>query len=78
VLITDLSLPVLDGFELVKLVRQDAALSEVSIICLSGYGGHRHDDVVAAGCDRLLQKPCAPDALAEVAAELVRARARQV
>jgi CheY-like chemotaxis protein len=73
-LITDLSLPGLDGFTLTALIRKDAALSGIPIICLSGYGGHRYEErALEAGCDRLLQKPCMPDALADAAAELLHA-----
>jgi len=71
-LITDLSLPGLDGFALTALIRQDAALSGIPIICLSGYGGYHHEQLaLEAGCNRLLQKPCMPDELADAAAELL-------
>ncbi len=70
--ITDLSLPGIDGFQLIAAVRDDAAFREIPIICLSGYGGFAHEQRArAAGCDRILQKPCMPDTLAEVAAELI-------
>lgn len=73
--VTDLSLPRLDGFELVSAIRSDPALAGIPVLCLSGYGGHAHEDKArAAGCDRLLQKPCMPDALAEAAATLIRDR----
>ena len=39
-LITDLSLPGIDGFALIARMRQDAALGTVPIICLSGTGRH--------------------------------------
>jgi CheY-like chemotaxis protein len=72
-LITDLSLPGIDGFELVAMVRTDPLLRKVPIICLSGYSGHVYEQrALAAGCDRMLQKPCMPDALAEAATELLR------
>ena len=72
-LITDLSLPGIDGFELIAQVRQDPSLGGMPIICLSGYGGHIYEErAAAAGCDRILLKPCMPDKLAEVAAELIR------
>jgi CheY-like chemotaxis protein len=72
--ITDLSLPGIDGFALVAHMRQDAVLSGIPIICLSGYGGHAYEQRAReAGCDRLLQKPCMPDALADVATELLHA-----
>ncbi len=70
--ITDLSLPGIDGFQLIAAVRNDATFREIPIICLSGYGGFAHEQRArAAGCDRILQKPCMPDKLAEVAAELI-------
>ena len=75
IVITDLSLPGVDGFELMALMRQDPVLQSVPIICLSGHGGHAHDTRArAAGCDRVLQKPCMPDALAAAALELLRDR----
>jgi CheY-like chemotaxis protein len=71
--ITDLSLPGMDGFELVAAIRSDPALRVIPIVCLSGYGGLAHEQRArAAGCDRILQKPCMPDALADVASELIR------
>jgi len=71
--ITDLSLPRMNGFELVAAIRNDPALRAIPIVCLSGYGGLAHEQRARdAGCDRILQKPCMPDALAEVATELIR------
>jgi two-component system cell cycle response regulator DivK len=70
--ITDLSLPGIDGFELIEHVRLDPGLRAIPIICLSGYGGHGYEErAQAAGCDRILLKPCMPDKLAEVAAEVI-------
>lgn len=72
-LITDLSLPRLDGFELMRQVRRDPAIRSIPIICLSGYGGDAYEARAReAGSDRLLLKPCMPDTLAEVAAELLK------
>ena len=77
-LITDLSLPRLDGFELMREVRRDPAIGRIPIICLSGHGGEAYEEQAReAGSDRLLLKPCMPDKLAEVAAELLRDAAKQ-
>ncbi len=71
-LITDLSLPGLDGFQLIARVRADPATSRLPIICLSGYGGHVHEQRARdAGADRALQKPCMPDTLEEIALALL-------
>jgi CheY-like chemotaxis protein len=75
IVITDLSLPGMDGFELIAQVRRDPAMAAVPIICLSGYGGHAHERrATAAGCNRVLQKPCMPDDLARATTELLRDR----
>jgi two-component system, cell cycle response regulator DivK len=69
-IVTDLSLPGVDGFELIARVRSDASLQSIPIICLSGYGGHEHEQRArAAGCDRILQKPCMPDELAVIVSD---------
>jgi len=76
--ITDLSLPGMNGFELVTAVRNDPALRGTPIICMSGYGGLAHENRAReAGCNRILQKPCMPDALADMAAELIREAAER-
>jgi CheY-like chemotaxis protein len=75
IVITDLSLPGIDGFELVALIRKDPAVAAIPIICLSGFGGHAHERRAAeAGCNRMLQKPCMPDELARATDELLRDR----
>ena len=71
-IITDLSLPGMDGFQLLARVREDDGLRALPIICLSGYGGQAHAlRARAAGCDLILQKPCMPDELAQAATELI-------
>ncbi len=75
--ITDLSLPQIDGFELVKRIRNDEALAKIPVICLSGYSDDAHEQrAIDAGADRVLQKPCLPDRLAEAAAILLRNRTK--
>lgn len=72
VIVTDLSLPGIDGFELISRVRADDTLKAIPILSLSGYGGTDHDErALKAGCDRILQKPCMPDALAAVVSEMI-------
>jgi CheY-like chemotaxis protein len=76
--ITDLSLPGINGFELIEQLRQNPDLRSMPILCLSGYGGSVYEErALAAGSDRILLKPCTPDALAEVAAELIQEAAKR-
>ena len=73
--ITDLALPVVNGFELVTRMRADPTLAAVPVICLSGYGGSAQEDRAReVGCDRLIEKPCLPDTLSDAALEVLRAR----
>lgn len=75
--ITDLSLPHVDGFELMNRMRNDPTLSAVPVLCLSGYSDDTHEQRArAAGCDRLIQKPCLPDTLAETASAMLRGEPR--
>jgi CheY-like chemotaxis protein len=73
VVITDLSLPGIDGFELIKRIRANRATERVPVICLSGHIGRSHEQRARdAGFDRIMVKPCMPDALAGAALEMVR------
>lgn len=63
-LLSDIGMPGMDGYQLVHRVRGQAALKEVPAIALSGYG--RHSDVDAAlqaGFDAHLPKPVMLDDL---------------
>ena len=69
VIVTDLALPRMDGFELIQRIRQDARLRHVPVIALSGYSGAEHEDrAMEAGSDRVLLKPCLPETLAQAVA----------
>jgi two-component system CheB/CheR fusion protein len=72
VVVTDLSLPDIDGFELLRRIRAEPAFQRTPVICLSGYGGFANEDrTKAAAFSRLLQKPCLPDTLAGAVAEVL-------
>ena len=71
--ITDFTLPGIDGFELIRQMRGNASTRRVPVICLSGHCGRAHEQRAReVGCDRVLEKPCLPEALARTARELVR------
>jgi CheY-like chemotaxis protein len=72
VVVTDVSLPDFDGFELIARMRRDPKLAGVPVICLSGYGGHAHEErAKELRCERLLQKPCLPDTLTHAVAAVL-------
>ena len=71
VVITDFSLPGIDGFELTRRIRGNASTRDVPVICLSGYSGNRYEQQAReVGCDRVIEKPCLPDVLAAAAHEM--------
>ncbi len=72
VIVTDLALPRMDGFELIERIRQDDRLRHVPVIALSGYSGPEHKGrALQAGSDQVLLKPCLPETLAEAVASVM-------
>ena len=66
VVVTDLALPRMDGFEMIKQMRDDDRLRDVPVIALSGYAGADYEDRARrAGSDVVLVKPCLPETLSE-------------
>ncbi|MGO8701163.1 MAG: response regulator, partial [Limisphaerales bacterium] len=57
-ILTDLNMPVLNGFGLLKWVRQNPPFIELPVIILSGCGSKRDmEDAYALGADLCLEKP---------------------
>ena len=72
-IITDLTLPGIDGFELVRQIRRNVSTRAIPVICVSGHGGRAHEERAReVGCTRVLEKPCMPETLAKTARDLVR------
>jgi len=63
-IVTDLSLPGLDGYEVIGRLKADVATRDIPIIALTA-----HADLASAlrarqaGCSAFLAKPCLPEAL---------------
>jgi PAS domain S-box-containing protein len=78
VIISDLGLPGMSGYDLAKRLRQEPTFGRVVLIALSGYA--REDDrrrALAAGFDHHLVKPADLDALAELLGKAQVAAAEQ-
>jgi CheY-like chemotaxis protein len=72
VIVTDVSLPGMDGFELVERLRRQAVTRRTPVVCLSGYGGQVYEERARrAGCNQIVQKPCLPDDLAVTVRQLL-------
>lgn len=75
VVVTDLALPRMDGYELVQRIRADERFRGIHVIALSGYSGAEHEARAReAGSDVVLMKPCLPDDLARAVAEAANSR----
>jgi CheY-like chemotaxis protein len=76
--VMDLSLPVIDGWEATRRLKADERTKHIPILALTGHAaeglaGHSesaHD----AGCDAFLAKPCSPDRLLELVEEMLARR----
>lgn len=72
VIVTDMTLPGMDGFELVRRFRGLDVTSTTPVVSLSGHSGRAHEEKARkAGCDRIVQKPCLPDVLADTLLQLL-------
>ena len=73
VILMDLGLPGLDGYEVTKRLKNDPRTSHIPIIALTAHATPRQfEALVASGFDDLILKPCLPDALAEEVERVVR------
>jgi CheY-like chemotaxis protein len=64
VVLMDLSLPVVDGWEATRRIKADAATAHIPIVALTAHDGAGElERATSAGCDWFVPKPCPPDAL---------------
>ncbi len=75
VLISDIGMPTIDGFQLIKDLRQSEAHNNILAIALTGYASKGDIEATrAAGFDLHLSKPIDPDELAQAVERLLAAR----
>jgi CheY-like chemotaxis protein len=66
VVVLDLGLPDIDGWEVARRLKATPQTTAVPIIALTGAGlTHERVSAMRAGCDRHLAKPCAPSEIVE-------------
>ena len=62
--VLDLELPDVDGWEVARRLKSDAHTRDIPIIAFSGRSmQHEQVSALRAGCDVYLTKPCSPDRL---------------
>ena len=60
-ILMDIQLPILDGYETTRRLKADAVLSGIPIIAVTSYAlGGDADRARAAGCDAYISKPYSP------------------
>jgi CheY-like chemotaxis protein len=75
VILLDLALPILDGWDVARALKADPATRDVLLVALSACVFP--DDIqraTASGCDLFLDKPCYPQTVAEAIERLLRER----
>lgn len=72
VIVMDLSLPRLDGWEATRRLKKDPLTQAIPVIALTGHAlaGHA-EGALGAGCDAFVTKPCVPSELEERVREML-------
>ncbi len=66
VIIMDLSLPGLDGWEATRRLKRDPRTRHIPVVVLTGHALAGHSQgAMDAGCDAFITKPCLPERLLE-------------
>jgi CheY-like chemotaxis protein len=77
VIIMDLAMPGMDGFEATRRLKELSTTSRIPVIALSAYGDIPPEWAVAAGCETYLRKPILPhDLMLEIERVIAAARGR--
>jgi len=67
-ILMDISIPIIDGWEVTRRLKADPKTSNIPIIALTAHAMSGDEEKAkAAGCDGYIAKPCTPD---EVAAKV--------
>ena len=57
IILMDLAMPMLDGIDATKAIREHEELLHTPILCLTAFGDLYAERAKAAGCDEVLPKP---------------------
>lgn len=77
IILMDLALPRMDGWEATRRLKSDDRTRHIPIVALTGHAlaGHA-DSATRAGCDSFVTKPCLPDALVAEITRMLEVRRR--
>ena len=73
VVVTDLNIPGIDGYELTRRLKQDPRTRDVPVLAVTGYAAFAADPSRAhrAGCQAVLSKPCTAEDLETAVRRLI-------
>lgn len=77
-LLTDLTMPRVDGYELIRHVRESQEFSWLPVIAMSAHGSNQLRRAEGLGANLTLKKPCNPDDLLEAVTVALRPPACKV
>ncbi len=70
-IVTDISMPELDGLDLVRQLRAQSEFANLPIMVLTAFGREQLDEAIGAGASRALNKPVHFDGLIDDVRELL-------
>ena len=71
-ILTDLSMPVLDGYRTTQLIRARPAMANIPIVAVTAYAfNDENEAAIQSGCNEYLTKPFKPRQLLEVVDRLL-------
>jgi two-component system cell cycle response regulator DivK len=65
IILMDLSLPVMDGWEATRQLKADPRTAGIPVVALTGYSLNKSDGAKEVGCEAFLTKPCLPEDLVQ-------------
>jgi CheY-like chemotaxis protein len=64
IILMDLSLPVMDGWEATRRLKEDTRTAHIPVVALTGHAlAGMSEGAKRAGCDAFVTKPCLPEDL---------------
>ncbi len=66
-ILTDYGMPEVDGFELVRMIREDNTTKGTPVVIITGHDSRAsHEALMLSGAREILQKPVMPDRMGEL------------
>jgi two-component system cell cycle response regulator DivK len=65
IILMDLSLPVMDGWEAMRQLKADPRTANIPVVALTGQSLRNADGAREVGCEAFLTKPCLPEDLVQ-------------